>query len=337
MTTTVKLSQEDLCRPSFYPENTLVIKTWGPGAARATHLMVQRHLGALSGAPPATLQVWRLEDPYRWYVVGPPSLHGKTGQIPDPLCFFRIEQLGKETTRATLHWLPPTLKYEGLKKIVNMAVGGGHFEKVPHRVDQAAVYVPKEREKDIPHYVELKFEEQTLFLLVTVPGRRTECRHCGDTDHWSNRCSRTAPPRNTTYAEKTKRAPPPPKSTKPASTPKQTTKTDNEADVETDDETSTWTVVGPRKKRRRQGPTPRTSPAVEDSFLGTTGEEDNNGGDNNSDNNNNAQQGNDNRNGGNNDNEHNNTIYHSDDEEGNDDEEKDTQTPQTRKEDTDRD
>ena len=116
MTATVKLTEEDLCRPSFYPENTLVIKTWGPGAARVTHLTVQRHLGALSGAPPSTLQVWRLEDPYRWYVVGPPSLHGKQGQIPDPLCFFRIEQLGKETTRATLHWLPPTLKYEGLKK-----------------------------------------------------------------------------------------------------------------------------------------------------------------------------------------------------------------------------
>ena len=164
--------------------------------------------------------------------MGPPSLHGKQGQIPDPLCFFRIEQLGKETTRsrATLHWLPPTLKYEGLRKIVNKAVGGGHFEKVPHRVDQAAVYVPREKEKDIPHYVELQYEEQTLFLLVTVPGRRTKCRHCGDTNHWSNRCTRTTPPRQTTYADKTKKAPPPSKAPKPTPTPKPTTKTDNEAD-----------------------------------------------------------------------------------------------------------
>ena len=320
MTATVKLSEEDLCRPSFYPENTLAIKTWGPGAARVTHLTVQRHLGALSGVPPSTLQVWRLEDPYRWYVVGPPSLHGKQGQIPDPLCYFRIEQIGKETTRATLHWLPPTLKYQGLTKIVNQAMGGGHFEKVPHRVDQAAVYVPKEKEKDIPHYVELQYDEHTLFLLVTVPGRRTECRHCGDTDHWSNRCRKTAPPRHTTYAEKTKRAPPPPKTTKPtptATTTTSTTKTassggEAEADVETEDEGTTWTVVAPRRKRKRQGPTPRTSPAcpaAEDSFyeraLQSDHEEDNNDDNNSGDNNgddNNAQQDNENRNGGNNDN-----------------------------------
>ena len=164
-------------------------------------------------------------------------------------------------------------------------MGGGNFEKVPHRVDQAAVYVPREKEKDIPHYVELQYDEQTLFLLVTVPGRRTECRHCGDTDHWSNRCRRTTPPRQTTYADKIKKAPPPLRTPKPTPTPKPTTKTDNEADVETDDETSTWTVVGPRNKRRRQGPTPRTSPAVEDSFLETTGEEDNNRSDDNNKNN----------------------------------------------------
>ena len=44
------------------------------GAARATHLTIQRQLGALTGAAPSTLQVWRAEDPYRWYVVGLPSL-----------------------------------------------------------------------------------------------------------------------------------------------------------------------------------------------------------------------------------------------------------------------
>ena len=88
MTPTIQLNDEELCRPSLYPEGTLVIKTWGPGAARASHLGIQRHLGALTGTAPSALQVWRAEDPYRWYVVGPPSLHGKTGQLRDPMFFF---------------------------------------------------------------------------------------------------------------------------------------------------------------------------------------------------------------------------------------------------------
>ena len=102
MTPTIQLEDEDLCRPSVYPEGTLVIKTWGPGAARVTHLGIQRHLGALTGAAPSALQVYRAEDPYRWYVVGPPSLqlHGKTGQLREPMCYYRIEELEKETVRA---------------------------------------------------------------------------------------------------------------------------------------------------------------------------------------------------------------------------------------------
>ena len=325
MTPMIELIDEDLCRPSLFPEGTLVIKTWGPGAARTTHLNIQRHLGAITGTPPSTLQVWRQEDPYRWYVVGPPALYGKTGQITDPLCFFRIEELGRETTRATIHWLPPTLKYEGLKKIVEKAVGGGTFEKVPHRIDQAAVYVPKKNKQKIPHYIHLRYEEESTFLLVTVPGRRTECRHCSGTDHWSNRCPNAprsdggkpramAVQRETSYAQKTKEKTKP---TPTATTTKTTTKTassggEAEADVETEDEGTTWSVVAPRRKRKRQGPTPRTSPAypaAEDSFYERAlqsdnqndSNDDNNEGDNNGDDNN-AQQGNENRNGGNNDN-----------------------------------
>ena len=297
----IELFDEDLCRPSLFPEGTLVIKTWGPGAARTTHLNIQRHLGAITGTPPSTLQVWRQEDPYRWYVVGPPALHGKTGQITDPLCFFRIEELGRETTRATIHWLPPTLKYEGLKKIVEKAVGGGTFEKVPHRIDQAAVYVPKKNEQKIPHYIHLKYEEESTFLLVTVPGRRTECRHCQQTDHWSNKCPtlnqktedrpRATKERKDTFAEKVKKTPSPPTTTPTA--PINNNVQDGEADIESESETP-WKVVAPRRKRKRQGPTPRTSPAcpaAEDSFyeraLQSDHEEDtnddNNSGDNNGD------------------------------------------------------
>ena len=268
-----------------------------------------------AGAPPATLQVWRGEDPFRWFVVGPPSLHGKQGQLREPACYYRIEELEKETVRATIHWLPPTIKFGGLKKIVQSALGGGLFEKVPHRIDQAVVYAPKELEADIPHYLEVTYRQESHFLLVTVPGRRTECRHCSGTDHWSNRCPNTqrsdggkpramAARRETSYAQKTKETTKP---TPTATTTTTTTKTassggEAEADVETEDEGTTWSVVAPRRKRKRQGPTPRTSPAcpaAEDSFFERAlqsdhqddSNDDKNGGDNNGVDNN-AQQGN---------------------------------------------
>ena len=64
MIPTFNLLDDDLCRPSLYPEGTPVVKKWGPGAARATHLTIQQQLGALMGAAPSTLQVWRAEDPH---------------------------------------------------------------------------------------------------------------------------------------------------------------------------------------------------------------------------------------------------------------------------------
>ena len=68
-----------------------------------------------------------------------------------------------KTVRATVHWLPPTLKYGDLTKISNAALGGGNFKKVLNKIDQAATYyVPKNKEEDIPHYLEVL--EATTFL-----------------------------------------------------------------------------------------------------------------------------------------------------------------------------
>ena len=85
--------------------------------------------------------------------------------------FYRIEDLNREIVRAIIHWLPPpphthtlsTLRYGGLKKIVKGALGGGVFEKVPNKIDQAAICVPTEKEGDIPHYVEIAYLQDTCW------------------------------------------------------------------------------------------------------------------------------------------------------------------------------
>ena len=141
--------------------------------------------------------------------------------------------------KAPVHWLPPTLKCNGLKKIFDEAIGGGTFEKVPNKIDQAVIYVLRERERKILHYVEINYGNESCFLLVTVPGRRTACRHCNQSDHWTNRCpnDRKAPEKQESYAQK---------ASKPTPTPTKTTGPNREsevdADVETDGEEATWTT-----------------------------------------------------------------------------------------------
>ena len=253
---------------------------------------------------------------------GPADSAWKDGAATRPRLFLSHRGAGEGNGASDSPLAPSDAQIRRLKKIVDNALGGGLFEKVPQKIDQAAVYVPKEKEKDIPHYTEINYRGTGHILLVTVPGRRTQCRHCTGTDHWSNRCpqgeNRTQNNQRPTFAEKVQKKQT--KTTKPtptATTTTTTTKTassggEAEADVETEDEGTTWSVVAPRRKRKRQGPTPRTSPAcpaAEDSFyeraLQSDQEEDNNDDNNSGDNNgddNNAQQDNENRNGGNNDN-----------------------------------
>ena len=45
--------------------------------------------------------------------------------------FTGSRKLARETVRAALHWLPPTLKYGGLNIIVDAALGGGPFREGP--------------------------------------------------------------------------------------------------------------------------------------------------------------------------------------------------------------
>ncbi|GFS14978.1 hypothetical protein ElyMa_003175400 [Elysia marginata] len=141
-------------------------------------------------------------------------LHGKTGDVDEPKFFYRIKILEKETTSATVHWIPPTLR--SLEKVAT-AIGGTTVEKIPHKTDQAAIYVPRGKGDDIPHYVNIKFKGEITALLVTVPGRRTKCRHCGDTSHWSKKCptlrqrqlSRPIQQPTPSYTEKVQNKPPP--------------------------------------------------------------------------------------------------------------------------------
>ena len=90
-----------------------------------SQLTLRRQLGPMWGTAPSALQVWRGEDPYRTFVVGPGTLHRNKA------CFYRIEELARETVRAAIHWLPPTLKYGALKIIGDAALGGGPFREGP--------------------------------------------------------------------------------------------------------------------------------------------------------------------------------------------------------------
>lgn len=56
--------------------------------------------------------------------------------------------------------------------------------------------------RTIPHYASVEVpgrQDQWHSIMVTVPGRLTECQHCSSTEHWTNKCPHRQNGRKDTY------------------------------------------------------------------------------------------------------------------------------------------
>ncbi|RUS90867.1 hypothetical protein EGW08_001374 [Elysia chlorotica] len=115
----------------------------------------------------------------------------------------------------------------------------------------------------IPHHIQLMYRGHKTNLLVTVPGRRTECRKCGETTHWTNQCQlkreRLEPRTNAEDQQphpEPEPEPEPPKKSKTYAAAAAPPPSDLSADDEDEEKGTEWTTVQPRRKRQRRGPTP---------------------------------------------------------------------------------
>ena len=103
-----------------------------------------------------------------------------------------------------LLWVPPRLKMETIRKIVQSTFGEDATACRPKETkDQGRVDVtlPYEKDFDPPHYLEVDRMgkqgkvEQTLWF-VSLKGRRQQCHYCHSPHHWPIRCpTKNAPPK----------------------------------------------------------------------------------------------------------------------------------------------
>ena len=198
----------DTLVPGAHLPDTFRLVLQGRGAA---NVQVERLGALLIGRNWLTLDAWRT---CRYYRLHNPTLrflglhgiehnmvHGMEDEFvldancPDEPGTIRVEEISKKETRVRLEFVPPAASYEYVKTIMEQAgLQVIKMERTKKRYDMWEGTV-KNPPAAVPHYL----EGETIAkggpytrrkeILVTVQHRKIECYYCGETTHWSNKCS----------------------------------------------------------------------------------------------------------------------------------------------------
>lgn len=185
-------------RGLHFPRTTVVVLSGEGAVAKANPAWLTSVLCGPGGLPvEAVGGLYKFENPTRWFLAASEKmtqaaydkLHGQTIHVPGTGITLRCEHVEKERDRITIHWLPPTYTMEAVTVVVRALTGDGSPEVFRAKEGKwGALCRPTQ---PIPHYAEVEVpgrKEQWHAIMITMPGRRTECRHCSSEEHWSNKC-----------------------------------------------------------------------------------------------------------------------------------------------------
>lgn len=187
-------------RSLHYPRTTVMVLSGAGAVAKANPAWLSAVLCGPGGLPADNIgELYRFENPTRWFCTASEtmsrgmydSLHGRVIKVPGTDITLMCEHVDKERTRITVHWLPTTYPPEAVKAVVGALTGDEDAEvfKMRNREGQwGALCHPT---KEIPHYASVEAPGRPNgwhTIKVTIPGRLTACQHCGQTEHWSNKC-----------------------------------------------------------------------------------------------------------------------------------------------------
>ena len=147
-------------------------------------------------------QYYELGNPYERYVAFDPNdqdvnfNHGEEFSCAfddndqNNLGKLRIEDCRITETNVSLSFVAPSAEESYVEEALRMA---GMFpiglRRSRYRQDQWHFRTTKERDS-IPHYIIIPMKTFCQEILVTIPGRWSECMHCGTTEHRTNQCPR---------------------------------------------------------------------------------------------------------------------------------------------------
>ncbi|GFS24541.1 hypothetical protein ElyMa_007005800, partial [Elysia marginata] len=194
------LTLEDFVDQKIHEEDEILIKITGPKAVTCSWAQV--HGALISKLGPCQEQkfyrLYRLEDPTKWFLLCTKTQSDKLNCTCHELGNMKLTFIKRCEERAhfRLFWVPPRLKIESIKKIIqiNLQEGDVVLERPIDAIDASRVDVsiPMRDVSGIPHYIEVDSKvgnrtERNLWF-ISVLGRRQRCHYCGDTSHWPVRC-----------------------------------------------------------------------------------------------------------------------------------------------------
>lgn len=195
---TFLVTKEDLDGGLLHSPGTLLLKIGGKSAAKASFATI---VGMLKVSAADILSLYRLENPFVWFLV--PANDGVKAKLlnrsfgEEGSIKIDISTLEGEKVKITLHWVSPTINKKKIEDILrSFAEPGSVVEAVRLGVtDKWASWIKVKKNFEIPHYIQLRVEgdPRVYKVLVTVPGRRQQCWHCGQDQHWSNQCPSKKP------------------------------------------------------------------------------------------------------------------------------------------------
>ena len=185
------IAKEDLDGGLMHSPGTLILRLGGKDAIKATISSILSLL-KLTGND---VMSW-LCTGLRTLLCGSSDL--KTTQINKKTFGFdnsmkvEVAPLEEEKVKVTLHWVSPSLQKKKEEEIFSSFAEEGTRPKVNKvgLTDKWSAWVKVRKNFELPHYVQLRYEgdPRAYKVLVTVPGRRQRCWHCGQDQHWSNQC-----------------------------------------------------------------------------------------------------------------------------------------------------
>lgn len=105
---------------------------------------------------------------------------------------MKIDLVEEEKTQLDLEWVPETITKEGVEELVR--ISGDQQATVVRTIasGNGTWRAVCSAQNEIPHYIQLKnlkFTKYPHTILTKIKGRRQACEHCGDDQHWSNKCN----------------------------------------------------------------------------------------------------------------------------------------------------
>ena len=189
---------DNLPPTGLHPLNTIVVTLKGQGSSKIPPQDIQRELLRFSDqlTDYDIKACYRLELPFKVYFTLSRAnickeLHGVYFQLRNGVeCY--VCDVTKETRKLQLQWVPGSFTETHVRQLVtNFATNIVSIKRNDqYRMDIWTIYCEAD-DDTTPHFVNVSgsgYRKKSHEIFVSLQGRDTPCKHCGEETHWFTKC-----------------------------------------------------------------------------------------------------------------------------------------------------